>query len=73
MQSNRKTNEGSEHPDRDAQFLYIANKVERFQEAGLPIISVDTKKKELIGRFKNGGRQWQRIGTVAPWKAEQLL
>jgi transposase len=62
MQSNRKTSEGAEHPDRDAQFLYIAKKVEQFQEAGLPIISVDTKKKELIGRFKNGGREWQRKG-----------
>jgi transposase len=62
MQSNRKTNEGTEHPNRDAQFLYIANKVEQFQDAGLPIISVDTKKKELIGRFKNGGREWQRKG-----------
>jgi len=62
MQSNRKTREGTEHPDRDAQFLYIANKVGKFQEAGLPVISVDTKKKELIGRFKNGGREWQRKG-----------
>jgi Rhodopirellula transposase DDE domain len=62
MQSNRKTREGTEHPDRDAQFHYIANKVHTFQGAGLPIISVDTKKKELIGRFKNGGREWQRKG-----------
>ena len=62
MQSNRKAREGTEHPDRDAQFLYIAKKVEQFQEAGFPIISVDTKKKELIGRFKNGGRDWQRKG-----------
>jgi hypothetical protein len=62
MQSNRKAREGTEHPDRDAQFLYIAKKVEQFQEAGLPIISVDTKKKELIGRFKNAGRDWQRKG-----------
>lgn len=62
MQSNRKAREGTEHPDRDAQFLYIANKVGKFQEAGLPVISVDTKKKELIGRFKNAGREWQRKG-----------
>jgi hypothetical protein len=62
MQSNRKTSEGTEHPDRDAQFLHIAKKVEQFQESGFPVISVDTKKKELIGRFKNGGREWQRKG-----------
>jgi hypothetical protein len=62
MQSNRKAREGTEHPDRDAQFLYIAKKVQQFQDAGFPIISVDTKKKELIGRFKNGGREWQRKG-----------
>jgi len=64
MQSNRKTHEGSDHPDRDAQFLSIAQKVQQFQEAGLPVISVDTKKKELIGRFKNGGREWQRKGQA---------
>jgi len=62
MQSNRKALEGSEHPDRDAQFLYISEKVKRFQKACLPVISVDTKKKELIGRFKNMGREWQRKG-----------
>jgi len=62
MQSNRKMQEGGEHPDRDRQFLYIARKVQEFQEAGLPVISVDTKKKELIGRFKNQGREWQKKG-----------
>jgi hypothetical protein len=62
MQSNRKTRGGTEHPDRDAQFLYIAQKVQQFQQTGFPVISVDTKKKELIGRFKNGGREWQREG-----------
>jgi hypothetical protein len=60
MQSNRKTHEGTAHPDRDGQFLYIAKKVQQFQEDGLPVIAVDTKKKALIGRFKNGGREWQR-------------
>jgi len=58
MQSNQKTREGTEHPDRDKQFLYIARKVEGFQELNLPVISVDTKKKELIGRFKNAGKEW---------------
>jgi hypothetical protein len=62
MQSNRKTLEGSENPDRDEQFHYIANKVQQFQETSLPVISVDTKKKELIGRFKNAGREWQKKG-----------
>jgi transposase len=62
MQSNRKTKEGIKHPDRDEQFLYIANKVQEFQHSGFPVISVDTKKKELIGRFKNGGREWQKKG-----------
>jgi transposase len=62
MQSNRKTREGTEHPDRDAQFLYIAEKVQQFQQAGFPVVSVDTKKKELIGRFKNRGREWQKKG-----------
>jgi len=62
MQSNRKTREGTAHPDRDAQFLHMARKVQQFQEAGWPVISVDTKKKELLGRFKNEGREWQRQG-----------
>jgi len=62
MQSNRKTLEGIKHPDRNAQFLYISEKVQHFQQAGFPVISVDTKKKELVGRFKNEGREWQRKG-----------
>jgi len=62
MQSNRKTREGIEHPDRDEQFHFIANKVQQFQEACLPVISVDAKKKELIGRFENAGREWQKKG-----------
>jgi Rhodopirellula transposase DDE domain len=55
---NRKTKEGSNHPDRDAQFEYINAKVEAFQAADQPVISVDTKKKELIGAFKNGGSDY---------------
>lgn len=62
MQSNRKTREGSDHPDRDAQFQHIAGKVKTFQGRNLPVISVDTKKKELIGRFKNSGQEWQKKG-----------
>jgi hypothetical protein len=59
LQANRKTREGSRHPDRDAQFEYIAARVRRFQGRGQPVISVDTKKKELVGDFKNGGREWR--------------
>jgi hypothetical protein len=62
LQSNRKTKEGSSHPGRNAQFEYINASVERFQQRGQPVISVDTKKKELVGPFKNGGREWQPKG-----------
>lgn len=62
MQSNRKTLEGSTHPDRNAQFEFINETVQDFLARGLPVISVDTKKKELIGPFKNDGRQWLRKG-----------
>ena len=62
LQSNRKTKEGGSHPDRNAQFEYINATVEQFQHRGQPVISVDTKKKELVGRFKNGGREWQPKG-----------
>ncbi len=62
LQGNRKTKEGSSHPGRNAQFEYINASVERFQQRGQPVISVDTKKKELVGPFKNGGREWQPKG-----------
>jgi transposase len=62
LQSNRKTKEGSGHPDRDAQFLHINAKVSEALQAGEPAISVDTKKKELVGDFKNGGQQWRPKG-----------
>lgn len=58
----RKTKEGGKHPDRDAQFQHIQNQVERFQALGQPVISIDTKKKELVGEFKNGGEEWQPQG-----------
>lgn len=58
LQANRKTQEGGHHPDRNAQFEHIADQVQRFQRRGQPVISVDTKKKELIGQFKNQGREW---------------
>ena len=62
LQGNRKTLEGITHPDRNAQFEYINANVERFQQRGQPVISVDTKKKELVGPYKNAGREWQRKG-----------
>ena len=62
LQSNRKTKEGGGHPDRNAQFEHINATVKAFQRRGQPVISVDTKKKELVGEFKNGGREWQPSG-----------
>jgi hypothetical protein len=62
LQSNRKTKEGGRHPDRDAQFQHINDRVLAFQRRGQPVISVDTKKKELVGNFKNFGREWRRAG-----------
>jgi hypothetical protein len=63
LQSNRKTREGSNHPDRDAQFRYINDRVKEALAAGAPAISVDTKKKELVGDFKNAGREWRPQGS----------
>jgi len=60
LQANRKTREGKSHPDRDAQFRYINRRVKAQQREGQPTISVDTKKKELVGEFKNPGRTWRR-------------
>jgi hypothetical protein len=62
LQANRKTREGAEHPDRNAQFEYINRKVKAFQRRGQPVISVDTKKKELVGDFRNVGREWRPRG-----------
>jgi hypothetical protein len=58
LQSNVKTREGPQHPDRDTQFRYLNGQVKSFRRTGDPVISVDTKKKELVGAFKNGGRRW---------------
>ena len=60
LQGNRKAEEGADHPDRDAQFRYINERVRRALRAGQPVISVDTKKKELIGNYENKGRQWRQ-------------
>jgi hypothetical protein len=62
LQLNRKTVEGSDHPHRDAQFRYINRQVRNHIRTGDPVISVDTKKKELVGNFRNGGRTWRKRG-----------
>ena len=62
LQSNRKTVEGRQHPDRDAQFRHVNRKAKTFQGRGEPVVSVDTKKKELVGNFRNGGREWHPKG-----------
>ena len=62
LQANFKTNEGKDHPDRDDQFLFIYEKVKSFQRDKQPVISVDTKKKELIGNYKNNGKKWRKKG-----------
>jgi hypothetical protein len=62
LQANQKTLEGSEHADRDEQFQYINRKAQRYLKQGEPVISVDTKKKELVGDFKNAGREWELNG-----------
>jgi hypothetical protein len=62
LQGNAKTIEGRQHPDRDAQFRYINEQARAHQDAGDPVISVDTKKKELVGEFKNAGREWRPKG-----------
>ena len=73
LQSNRKTKEGDSHPDRNAQFEHINLMVTRFQQRGEPVISVDTKKKELIGQFKNGGREWRPKGRPEEVKVHDFV
>jgi len=65
MQSNRKSREGGSHADRNAQFEFINSTVKEFLGRGLPAISVDTKKKELVGEFKNAGQEWEKKGSPA--------
>jgi DDE family transposase len=62
LQAPAKRLEGAQHPDRDAQFRYLNEQVKAFLAAGQPVVSVDAKKKELVGAFKNGGREWQPAG-----------
>jgi transposase len=73
LQSNRKTLEGASHPDRNAQFEHISREVRAFQRKGQPVISVDTKKKELVGVFKNAGREWQPKGEPEEVRVHDFL
>lgn len=73
LQANRKTREGTSHPDRDAQFDYINARVKQALARGEPAISVDTKKKELVGDFKNAGREWRPKGTPEPVRVHDFL
>src|SRR6266700_1765051 len=62
LQATRRTTDGARHPDRDAQFRYINNQVKEFVADGQPVVSVDTKKKEVLGEYAVGGREWHRTG-----------
>jgi hypothetical protein len=73
LQANRKTREGADHPDRNAQFEYINRKVKQALAAREPAISVDTKKKELVGDFKNGGREYRPKGQPEPVRVHDFI
>ena len=73
LQGNAKTREGRQHPDRDAQFRYVARAVTRSHRQRQPTISVDTKKKELVGDFKNGGRPWRPAGAPEPVRVHDFV
>lgn len=73
LQANRKTREGPNHPDRDEQFRHINRQVRRFQIDAQPVISVDTKKKELVGDFKNPGKQWRPKKNPQPVQVHDFL
>jgi len=73
LQGNRKTKEGASHPDRNEQFEHINARVQRFQHRGQPVISVDTKKKELVGPFKNAGREWRPKGEPEEVKVHDFM
>ena len=73
LQANRKTKEGQDHPDRNAQFEYINQQVRAFQKERQPVVSVDAKKKEMIGDFRNPGREWHRRGQPEEVRAKDFL
>lgn len=73
LQANAKTEEGRQHPDRDAQFRYLNEQVREQLRLDLPVLSVDTKKKELVGNFKNAGREWQPMGEPERVKVHDFV
>jgi hypothetical protein len=73
LQGSAKTIEGAQHPDRDAQFRYISEQARACQEAGDPVISVDTKKKELVGDFANGGKEYRPKGSPVPVRTHDFM
>jgi hypothetical protein len=72
LQGNRKTEEGQDHPDRNAQFEHINRKVKAFQRRGQPVVSMDTKKKELVGNYRNAGAEWEPAGEPRRVKAKDF-
>ena len=72
LQANAKTIEGRQHPDRDGQFCYLNARAMDHTDAGDPVISVDTEKKELVGEFKNGGREWRPQGEAGRGEGPRL-
>jgi len=73
LQANTKTIEGGQHPDRDAQFSYLNDQASEHLAAGDPVISVDTKKKELVGHYKNGGQEWRPAGDPEQVKVHDFI
>ena len=73
LQGNQKTKEGGSHPDRNAQFLHIHETATAFQKRGDPVISIDTKKKEIIGSYKNGGKEWAPEGNPTEVKVHDFI
>jgi hypothetical protein len=73
LQATHKTLEGASQPDRNEQFEFINARVDSFQARGAPVISVDTKKKELVGDFKNAGREWQPKGKPVPVRVHDFI
>jgi hypothetical protein len=73
LQGTQKTLEGTAHPDRNGQFEYLNDRVDVFQARGAPVISVDTKKKELVGNYTNAGREWQPMGEPVPVRVHDFI
>jgi hypothetical protein len=73
LQSNRKTKEGKQHPDRNKQFEYINRQSLKFMGKGDPVVTVDTKKKELVGNYANTGREWRSKGKPLEVKVQDFM